>query len=263
MKMSKILININNLSEIDEYKKIGITNFLFAVDEFSIGYNTFDIKDIPDDAYILMNRVFDCDTVDDLVRCQEEFKRFKGIIYEDIAVFNTFRHSNLELIWFQNHFQTNQESIEFWLKNGCSSSVISNEITENEIIDIINNSSKPLVLNIFAKNQIMYSRRTLLTNFNKYNNLDDYNDMTLYEPHTNNEFLARENSYGTIIYNNTYFNYVPLMSKVDDAKIKFYLVMNLDLKPRDIEKILKGESCGDSGFLDKKTVYRMSEYNDR
>ena len=36
MKTDKIIININNLNEIDEYKKIGITNFLFAIEKFSI-----------------------------------------------------------------------------------------------------------------------------------------------------------------------------------------------------------------------------------
>lgn len=261
--MSKVLININNLNEIEEYRKIGISNFLFAVSEFSIGYNTFDLSIIPDDAYILINRVFDCALVDSLKKVQDELTRFKGIVYEDIAVFNIFKDTNLELIWFQNHFQTNYESINFWLENGCTSAVISNEITESEIMTILNNSIKPLVLNVFGKNQIMYSRRTLLTNFNKYNELDDYNDMILKESHTNNNFLARENNYGTIIYNNTYFNYVPLMNKIDDDKIKFYLIMNLDLKPEEINDVLKGASIGNDGFLNKKTVYRMSEYNDR
>lgn len=54
MKMSKILININQLNEIEEYKEIGITNFLFAVREFSIGYNEFDLEDIPRDLIFLL-----------------------------------------------------------------------------------------------------------------------------------------------------------------------------------------------------------------
>ena len=173
------------------------------------------------------------------------------------------KDTDLELIWYQNHFQTNYESINFWLQNGCNSCVISNEITESEIMNIIAKTTKPLVLNVLAKNQIMYSRRTLLTNFNKYNNLDNYNDMSLEESNTNNTFFARENESGTIIYNNTYFNYVPLMKHIDENKIKFYLVMNLDLEPKGIQEIFEGKEFGNDGFLNKKTVYRMSEYNDR
>lgn len=261
--MSKVLININQLSEIEEYKKIGISNFLFAIQEYSIGYEAFKLEEIPDDAYIFVNRVFDCALVDSLKQIKDKFSRFKGIIYEDIAVFNIFKDTNLELIWYQNHFQTNYESINFWLQNGCNSCVISNEITESEIIDIIDKTTKPLVLSILAKNQIMYSRRTLLTNFNKYNNLDAYNDMLLKEKNTGNDFLARENESGTIIYNNAYFNYVPLMKRINDDKIKFYLVMNLDLTVEEIKDILDGKEFGNDGFLNKKTVYRMSEYNDR
>lgn len=261
--MSKVLININQISEIEEYKKIGISNFLFAVQNYSIGYKSFALKDIPNESYIFINRVFDCALVDSLKEIKEEFKRFKGIIYEDIAVFNIFKDTDLELIWYQNHFQTNYESINFWLQNGCNSCVISNEITESEIMNIIAKTTKPLVLNVLAKNQIMYSRRTLLTNFNKYNNLDNYNDMSLEESNTNNTFFARENESGTIIYNNTYFNYVPLMKHIDENKIKFYLVMNLDLEPKGIQEIFEGKEFGNDGFLNKKTVYRMSEYNDR
>ena len=97
MKMSKVLININQISEIEEYKKIGISNFLFAVQNYSIGYKSFALKDIPNESYIFINRVFDCALVDSLKEIKEEFKRFKGIIYEDIAVFNIFKDTDLEL----------------------------------------------------------------------------------------------------------------------------------------------------------------------
>ena len=119
------------------------------------------------------------------------------------------------------------------------------------------------MLNILGKNQIMYSRRTLLSNFNKYNNLDNYNDMTLDVHGTKDEFFARENELGTVIYNNEYFNYLEFAKSLNEDKIKFYLIMNLDLDVNKIESILDGETFGNDGFLNKKTVYKMSEYNDR
>lgn len=263
MKMSKILININNLNEIEEYKKIGITNFLFAVELFSIGYKTHTLSDIPYTAYLLINRVLDCEAVDEIKKLKDELLKYKGIIFEDLAIYNMFKDENIELIWYQNHFQTNYASINYYLNHGCTSAVISNEITESEILDIVASSSKPLVLTILAKNQIMYSRRHLLTNFNKHNNLENYNDMILEEKATSSHFRAKENEFGTIIYNDEYFNYVPLMQKVDDEKVKFYLILNQNLKIDEIKEILEGKPFGSSGFLNKKTVYRMSEYNDR
>lgn len=262
MNKSKLLININNLSEINEYKKIGISNFLFAVKDYSIGYNTFALSEIPNDSYLLINRVMDTKTIEELKTKKEELSKFKGIIFEDLGVYNILKDLDIELIWFQNHFTINPESMRFWLSK-VDSAVIGNEITKTEIEEIINSASKPLVFNILGKNQIMYSRRTLLSNFNKYNNLNDYNDMTLDVHGTKDEFFARENEYGTIIYNNEYFNYIELAKTLNEDKIKFFLIMNLDMNPSDIEEILNGASFGNDGFLNKKTVYKMSEYNDR
>ncbi len=262
MNKSKLLININKLEEIAEYKKIGITNFLFAVKGFSIGYNTFELNEIPEDSYLLINRVMDTKSIEELRLRKDELAKFKGIIFEDLGVYNILRDLEIELIWFQNHFTINNESMRFWLSR-VDSAVIGNEITSREIESIIENASKPLVLNVLGKNQIMYSRRTLLSNFNKYNNLDNYNDMTLDVHGTKDEFFARENELGTVIYNNEYFNYLEFAKSLNEDKIKFYLIMNLDLNPNDLEEILNGKSFGNDGFLNKKTVYKMSEYNDR
>ena len=262
MNKSKLLININKLEEIAEYKKIGITNFLFAVKGFSIGYNTFELNEIPEDSYLLINRVMDTKSIEELRLRKDELTKFKGIIFEDLGVYNILRDLEIELIWFQNHFTINNESMRFWLSR-VDSAVIGNEITSTEIESIIENASKPLVLNVLGKNQIMYSRRTLLSNFNKYNNLDNFNDMTLDVHGTKDEFFARENELGTVIYNNEYFKYLEFAKSLNEDKIKFYLIMNLDLNPNDLEEILNGKSFGNDGFLNKKTVYKMSEYNDR
>lgn len=262
MNKSKLLININKIEEIAEYKKIGITNFLFAVKGFSIGYNTFELNEIPEDSYLLINRVMDTKSIEELRLRKDELTKFKGIIFEDLGVYNILRDLEIELIWFQNHFTINNESMRFWLSR-VDSAVIGNEITSTEIESIIENASKPLILNVLGKNQIMYSRRTLLSNFNKYNNLDNYNDMTLDVHGTKDEFFARENELGTVIYNNEYFNYLEFAKSLNEDKIKFYLIMNLDLNPNDLEEILNGKSFGNDGFLNKKTVYKMSEYNDR
>lgn len=259
MKMSKILVNINNIKEIEEYTKIGISNFLFAVSNFSIGYQDFELDDIPDGSYVLLNRVLDTKGIDSLKELKMKFKRFKGIFFEDIGVFNIFKNMDIDLIWFQNHFAVNYNSINFHLNNGCKSAVISNEIISSEIDEIINNSNKPLVLPILAKNNIMYSRRTLLTNFNKYNNLDEYNDVVLKEPITKNEFFARESEYGTFIFNNEYFNYVSLIPKYEN-KVLYFLILNLDLSVSDIKDILENKSFGNDGFLNKKTVFKLEDY---
>lgn len=260
--MSKVLININDLKEIEEYKRIGITNFLFPVAKLSIGYKDYPLDEIPKDSYLLINRVLEHHDIVYVKSIKKELLKYRGIIFEDLGIYEIFKNENIELIWNQNHFATNKSSINYYLEHGCNSVVISNEITKEEIQTIVNEAVKPIILTVFAKNQIMYSRRTLLTNFNKYNGLSSYNDVNIV-PNEKNNFFIRESIYGTIIYNDEYFNYVDLMKKVDDTHIKFYLVLNLDKTPQEIDEILKGKQIGNDGFLNKKTVYKMSEYDDR
>ena len=262
MKKQKVLININNLDEINEYKKIGINNFLFALEGFSIGYNSFELNDIPKESFILINRVLDSKDIDNLKLIKDDLVKYKGIIFEDLGVYQIFKDSDIDLIWNQAHFGTNLSSINIWLDK-VSSAVISNEITKNEIIDIVSGVKKPVVFNVFGKNMIMYSRRTLLSNFNKYNELEKYNDMVLGENHTNNNFLVKESIYGSAFFNNEYFNYIEFSDSLNDDNIRFYLVLNLDLNVDKVIDVLNGESFGNDGFLNKRTVYRMSEYTDR
>ncbi len=262
---NKILININNLDEIDIYKKASITNFLFPLEEFSIGFKAFKLNEIPDNSYILVNRIFDKKTLDNFIKIVPELKRFKGILFEDIGVFNLLKNSNIdiELIWNQAHFVINYNSINFYLNNGCNSAVLSSDITGNEIKEILSKVNKSIILPVFGNNMIMYSRRKLLTNYNTYNNIDNINDVILDETHTNNKFFVRESDYGTVIFSNSEFNYFNFIKDIDDNKIKYYLICNINKSPEDIISIINGKNIGNDGFLNKKTVYKMSEYTDR
>ena len=215
MKKNKILINIENLNEIEEYKKIGYNNFLFAVNDFSIGYKSFsleELKELDCNKFLLINRIFNNEDVDRFKEIISILKYFDGIIFEDIAVYNLLKDKNIKLIWNQTHFATNTSSINYWLEL-VSSAVISNELTKEEVKDIIDSANKPLVLNIFGKNPIMYSRRTLLSNFNKNFKLNNNRKAILSENITKCEFEAIESDKVTFILNNKYFNLISYINE--------------------------------------------------
>ena len=262
MKKDKILINIENLTEIEKYKKIGINNFLFTIDYFSIGYNSFDIsslKELDCNKYILINRILNSSDVDKLKNIKDELINFDGIIFEDISVFNIFKDSNIKLIWNQTHFATNYSSINYFL-DLVDSVIISNELTNVEINEILDNSNKNLILNVFGKNPIMYSRRTLLTNFNKNFNLNDNKKVILKEAITNNEFKAIETEFGTFIKNNTYFNLIPYLNELNENKIDFYLIYPDNLRFNDMLDYINGKVSGtNDGFRNKKTIYKLGD----
>ncbi len=260
------MINIENLNELDKYKKIGINNFLFAVDLFSIGYNSFSIETLLnlniDNIYILINRILDCNLTDKLKEVKYLFTKFKGILFEDIAVYNIFKDTNLELIMNSSHFLTNINTINYWC-NLVKSTTISNELTKEEVMYILNKTNKKLVLNVIGKNNIMYSRRTLLTNFNEFYKLNNNECAIIRENVSKNEFLIKENEYGTYIFNNKYYNLLPYLKYFNNDKILYYLICPNGLNFDSINDILNGESfSSDSGFMERKTIYKIGDKND-
>lgn len=260
MKKEKILINIEQLNDIENYKKIGINNFLFAVSDFSIGYKSFELEELRNlecKKYLLINRIFNSEDCDKFKSIISKLSIFDGVIFEDIAVYNMLKNTDINLIWNQTHFATNYSSINHWLEL-VDSAVISNELTLEEVSEILDKSNKKLVLNIFGKNPIMYSRRTLLTNFNKNFNLDDNKEMILNETITKNEFLAKETDKGTFILNNKPFNLIPFLKEFNNDNIEFYLIYPNGLNTNEISEYLNGKLDNtDNGFMNKKTIYKL------
>ena len=178
--------------------------------------------------------------------------------YETVDIYINLKDTNIKLIWNQTHFASNYSSINYWLEL-THSAVISNELTCVEVSDILNISNKNLVLNIFGKNPIMYSRRTLISNFNKHFELDKRDSAILEEGITNNEFLATETDKGTFIVNNKHFNLIPFLNEFNDDKILNYLIYPNGIKYNEMIKYIEEETNDntDDGFMNKKTIYKL------
>ena len=84
----------------------------------------------------------------------------------------------------------------------------------------------------------MYSRRTLLSNFNKNFSLTENNEMILNESITKNEFLAKETERGTFVVNNKHFNLIPYLKEFNNENIIYYLVYPNGLNVSDINNYL-------------------------
>ena len=261
MKKEKVLISIENLSDIEKYKKIGYNNFLFAVNKFSIGYKSFDINELISldcNKYLLINRVFDNKDIDSFKSIISKLNEFEGIFFEDVGVYNLLSNTNINLIWSQSHFATNYSSINYWLEY-VNSALISNELTCDEVKDILNKTNKPLVLNVFGKNPAMYSRRTLLSNFNKYYDIKLNNNAIIKDKISDNEFLGIEDENGTLFFNNNYFNIIKYINEFNDKNILFYLIIPSGLDVDEIESIIlnKSKNTYNDGFMNKKTIYKL------
>lgn len=259
---SKLLVRINNLDELEDYKKEGIENFLFPLYGFSVGYDSFrldELKKIDCNVFLLVNRVFDNDACDKFRVLKNDLDIASGIIYEDIAVFQILKDTNVNLIWNQAHFAVNYHSINFWLDNDrIDSAMISNELEASELNLVINNVNKKVILPVFGLNMAMYSRRFLLKFYSKTFDKEFVNTAILKNRDT--VFLAKENEFGTVLFYNKYFNLISEIDNFNDENILYYYVDPNGVDSTSMIGILNGKSVDyDNKFYEKKTVFKVGD----
>ncbi len=80
----------------------------------------------------------------------------------------------------------------------------------------------------------------------------------MHEGISNQDFLAIENAYGTILYTKKFIDY----RNIEHENIMYRYINPLGLTKDAIESVLNGEdfsSISDTGFLYKETYYRLKE----
>jgi collagenase-like PrtC family protease len=264
MKRNKILVRINDLKEIEQYKKEGIINFLFPLQDFSIGYNTFkidDLKKIKENIYLLANRVLNNEDIDNFRKIKDKLSFAKGIIFEDIGIYQILKDKDIPLIWSQAHFAINNHSINIWLDK-VYSVVVANELEKNELEYIISNANKKVILPVLGLNMAMYSRRYLLSYYNEFKGLNQL-DRAILKTKNGKEFLAVQNNYGCVLFYLKHFNLLKEINNFDDSKILFYYIDPNMLNSSEVIDILNGKDISyDNVFYETKTVYRIGDLND-
>lgn len=257
-KKSKYLVSINNINDIIEYKKVGITTFLFALKEYSVGYEkTFSIEEINsinETKYVLVNRILNTKEIDNIKSIINNLD-CDGIVFEDIGLINIIK--NKEKILFINHFNCNSLSINNYLKY-VDSVVVSNELTYDEYENISNKVDKEIILNIFGYNQIMYSKRSLLSNYNSHFKQEKTFFNEIKDQNSPIKFKILEQNGETIVLSNNIFDGRRLLN-LNNIRYYYlntsYINLNIVLKFINNEKI----DNSDEGFLDKPSYYKLKE----
>lgn len=256
------MVYVEDKDYIDDYRKVGVSTFLFALEDYCVGYKTLSYEEIKkidvSNKFLLLNRVLDCHDIDKLKDILEDTGDIKGLVFEDLGVYQIAKkmNLNLELILFQNHFGTNIRSINYW-QDKVSGFFVSNELTYDEI-DYISRNCRNLCVHLYGYNQVMYSRRLLLTNWSEEFNIPFKNENIIEECATKVRFRAYENAYGTVMYSENIFNGAELL-KLNN--IKYFYVNPFMIPHAIVLNYLKTftDNNSDDGFLNKKTIYKLKE----
>lgn len=249
------LVTVTNREIIDDLRNIPNVTLVYPLKSFCVGYtDAFDILEIDD--YVLVNRILDDNDLDKLESILNS-SNIKGIVFDDLGIIDIVANLDITKILLLDHLATNTKSINYYLEY-VDSVVVSNDLTEEEIRNIVANVSKPLVINVFGLKTLMYSRRLLLSNYEMYHNLKEERivDACIEDKY----FKIVENDYGTLFYAKNYYNALCLL---DLDNVLFFWYNPIFLDNEKIIKLVLDNDITDINsellFLDKKTYYKVGD----
>ena len=298
--MSKIYIPLPKKEDLNLFLSHGFDGFFVGVKNYSYGFNNLiDINELKDyidlikgsnkEIFVTFNRLYYNDEINGLKDLIISLKNLDitGICFSDIGVLNILKELDYkgDILWYSNHIGTNSKTINFLNKRGVNYFLLSNEITNDEIIKIKNNSNGNIGCTLYGHLNMATSSRKLLTNYFSYINKTKDKDTYIMEDKVKKEDYIITEGFNTDFYTKKVLNaikFYPELLKnnidfiyLDDYFIEsnnFYNVIeafsSLRNAPEDIDFINKLEQVVNAntfeeiyyGFLDKKTVYKVEDY---
>ncbi len=271
----------NNICDYLDYTN----NFIFPLDNFSVDYKkTYTIDDIISfkdkyniNTYVIINKpIFNSD----LKELEELLLKLDnlvdGILFYDMSILEIHNRLKLKvpIIWNDTHKVVNYETCNYYKTLGCSCCVLSNEITIDEILDIIKHSNIKLWMMVVGYPIMAFSRRGLLTNHAVYHNLEKKDNLKIKEHSTKTVSCVFEGEYGTSFRKDVVMNLTSIIEKVKvdgiifkeedidhDTFIKvlssYKKYFDKNISFLELVNLVNGLVGDDTNFLYKETYYEV------
>lgn len=271
--MKKILVQPNSFENLGKILKTDIAGVILPIEHLAVNSSVYfsleDIKTILNltskEVCVSINKIMHNEDLKLLEETLVSLNKMNisKIFFYDLAVMNMVKNLNInkELVVFQDHLNASLYSNNFYKRRGINYSVITNDITLEEINEISKYNS--LMLICYGYLPIFYSRRYLISNYLKYIK-EDKNSNVYYIKHNNDKYPIMEEEFGTTIYTKEPIN---LINDIKDINVE-YIILNANLIDgveflSILNKYLNNEVDGNEyyrGFIDKKTVYKVADY---
>lgn len=205
--------------EIEEYIKKGVTCFLLPLKDYSVEYSTYyeldDIKSIREkykdiDIFVSMNKNYMNEDIDNIKKILKELDKLslKGIFFYDAALLKIKNDLDLsiDLVWNQTHMVTNYKTCDFYNDMGAKYALLSKEITQEEIVDIINKSRIVPIVELITKPSIAFSKRKLVSHYYENFQQEKTNQIMIHEKISDTDIIVNENKDGVFFIKNNILN---------------------------------------------------------
>ncbi len=262
---------MNNFYIIPNNKDILLNNLILPLEDYSIGFDVYykveEINKLSEkyNISVIINKFMHKTDIENIGGILNKLINIKYFFIEDLGL--TYFIPKEKVVISQNHIINNYDSINYFKELGFTSVLINNDLTIEEIKEIISNTSSNLFMYFISKNNLMYSKRHLISAFSDYKNNVLDNKKEISEKVSNYKLLIKEEECGTCIFNSKIFsankylddiaciNKIINLSNINEEKTK--VILN-NYNNKDLDKLLEV----DNYFLENKIAYKVGDLND-
>ena len=269
--MSKLIVTVNSLEQLNELLDKDIYGVMLYIDKLSVNSSFYvcldeldriDFKDKK--VFLVMNKIMHNS---DLELVRDNLSKLRNrdvkILFYDIGVYNIAKGLEIvdKLVIYQDHLNTSIQSNRFYYDLGISGSYISSDITGEELLEIKNSSKMEIYFMGYGYAPIFYSRRYLIRNYLKFINKEECIGKYSIINDIGHEYPIREEEYGTTIYSEMPIN---LINYLDDLDNIDYIVMNSNgIDDNEfslmVDRFINRDKLDECylGFYNTKTIFRV------
>lgn len=262
---------MNNFYIIPNNKDILLDNLILPLEDYSIGFDVYykveEINKLSEkyNISVIINKFMHKTDIENIGGILNKLINIKYFFIEDLGL--TYFIPKEKVVISQNHIINNYDSINYFKELGFTSVLINNDLTIEEIKEIISNTSSNLFMYFISKNNLMYSKRHLISAFSDYKNNVLDNKKEISEKVSNYKLLIKEEKCGTCIFNskifsaNKYLDDLTSINKIINLsninKEETNIILN-NFKSKELNKLLEV----DNYFLENKIAYKVGDLND-
>lgn len=261
---------MNDFYVIPNNKNVVFNNLILPLKDYSIGFDVYytvsEINSLSKklNISVIINKFLHKEDIKNIINIINELEidNIKYIFVEDLGLVSLL--DNNKVVVSQNHIINNYDSINYFKSLGYSNILVNNDLTINELKEIISKTSSNLFMYFISKNNLMYSKRRLLTAFSNYKNSDILKKEVITEKVSNHKLIIKEEKCGTCIFNKRIFagnKYISELSSVN----KIVNLSNMDeFETKTILKYMDKVNLSDyieidDYFLDNVIPYKVGD----
>lgn len=203
-----------------------------------------------------------------------------GIFFYDLALLQIKKELNLktDLVWSQTHMVNNSKTCNYYHSKGVKYALLGKEITLDEIIEIIKNTTITPMVEVFGYPSVAFSKRKLITNYYKDLNKETKPVLDVVEKVTNSIYELTEDENGTSFLLKDLVNATSVIKELFANGLEYIIMRGYGLEEKLFSELLEDtqeyikNACTDNNFIKKyenlgtntnfffkKTIYQVKK----